>query len=306
MDKQTVNELGLSRHVKPEISQVYGVCGPVAVVGSIEIKVDDTVTKWTRVRLLDGNEQTLLLVRQFLKHFGRVIFDWEDRTITLGRARAEIQETAVGGDPISRAQSVKVISSGEKPYPTSKNANLTTGQQAKLSELIEEFGALFSDKPGRAPGYEHAINTGSAAPARSRPHRIPPRWENEINTQLDEMLEQKLCRPSISPWASNVVLVTKKDGRQSFAIDYRQLNSVTKKDAYGIPQVQTILDKLHVYQYFTVIDISVWCVPVREVDVEKTAFNTPRGLFEMTVLPFGLGERSRGRTLRTETDTPNS
>lgn len=112
---------------------------------------------------------------------------------------------------------------------------------------------------------------GSAAPARSRPHRIPPRWEDEINAQLDEMLEEKLCRPSISPWASNVVLVTKR-GR------------------IGIPQVQTILDKLHGYQYFTVIDISAtyWCVPVREVDVEKTAFNTPRGLFEMAVMPFGL------------------
>ena len=48
--------------------------------------------------------------------------------ITLGRARAEIQETAVEGDPISRAQSVKVVSSGEKPHPTSKNANRSTGQ----------------------------------------------------------------------------------------------------------------------------------------------------------------------------------
>ena len=51
-----------------------------------------------------------------------------------------------------------------------------------------------------------------------------------------------------------------------------------------------MLDKLHGYQYFTVIGISAayWCVPVREEDVEKTAFNTPRGLFEMTVMPFGL------------------
>ena len=38
------------------------------------------------------------------------------------------------------------------------------------------------------------------------------------------------------------------------------------------------------------IDIAAayWAVPVREVDIEKTAFNTPRGLFEMTVMSFGL------------------
>ena len=104
------------------------------------------------------------------------------------------------------------------------------------------------------------------------------------------MLEQGLCQASISPWASNVVLVMKKDGRQRFAIDYRRLNSVTKKDAYGTPQIQAILDRLHGFSYFSVIDISAayWGVPVREEDVEKTAFNTPRGLFEMKVMPFGL------------------
>ena len=65
---------------------------------------------------------------------------------------------------------------------------------------------------------------------------------------------------------------------------------MTKKDAYSVPQIQSILDKLHGYSFFSVIDISsaYWCVPVRECDVEKTAFNTPRGLYEMTVMPFGL------------------
>ena len=134
------------------------------------------------------------------------------------------------------------------------------------------------------------IDTGNAAPVRSRAARIPPRWEEEINRQLDEMLEQGLCQASNSPWASNVVLVMKKYGRQRFAIDYRRLNSVTKKDAYGTPQIQAILDRLHGFSYFSVIDISAayWGVPVREEDVEKTAFNTPRGLFEMKVMPFGL------------------
>ena len=99
-----------------------------------------------------------------------------------------------------------------------------------------------------------------------------------------------MCRPSNSPWASNVVLVSKKDGKQRFAIDYRKLNEVTRKDAYSIPRIQTILDKLHGNRFFSVIDISsaYWSVPVREADIEKTAFNTPRGLYEMTVMPFGL------------------
>ena len=134
------------------------------------------------------------------------------------------------------------------------------------------------------------INTEDAPPIKNRPHPLPPRWEEEINRKLDELLEQKLCRPSNSPWASNVVLVSKKDGRQRFTIDYRKLKQVTKTDAYSIPQIQSILDKLYGYQFFSVIDITsaYWCVPVRESDIGKTAFNTPRGLYEMKVVPFGL------------------
>ena len=53
--------------------------------------------QWTRVHVLDGKEHTLLLGRQFLRHFGRVIFEWEDGTITLGNARAEIQDSSRWG-----------------------------------------------------------------------------------------------------------------------------------------------------------------------------------------------------------------
>ena len=85
-----------------------------------------------------------------------------------------------------------------------------------------------------------------------------------------------------------MVLVTKKDGTICFALDYYGVNGVTKKDSYGIAQVQAILDRLHSFRYFSVINISAayWCVPMRDKDVEKTAFITPRGLYEMTVMPF--------------------
>ena len=123
---------------------------------------------------------------------------------------------------------------------------------------------------------------------KNRPRRLQPRWEEKIGRQLDELLNQGLCRPSNSPWSSNVVLVSKKDGKQRFAIDYRKLNEVTK-------MMHTVSRKssqssISGYRYFCVIDISsaYWCVPVRDSDMEKTAFNTPRGLYEMTVMPFGL------------------
>ena len=170
------------------------------------------------------------------------------------------------------------------------NTQLSQAEQVELKELVDEYQDLFNKGPGRIDKCEHSIDTGSARPIKMRPNRLAPQAEDEINTQLNEMIARNICQPSKSPWASNVILVTKKDGRKRFAIDYRRLNDVTKKDACSIPNVACILDKLHGCRYFSVIDITAayWCVPVEAEDIEKTAFNTPRGLYEMLVMPFGL------------------
>ena len=58
------------------------------------------------------------------------------------------------------------------------------------------------------------------------------------------MLQNDIIQPSSSPWASPVVLVQKQDGGQRLCIDYRKLNSVTKKDTYPIPRIDDIQDTL--------------------------------------------------------------
>ena len=168
----------------------------------------------------------------------------------MGKARIEILERATGGDSLARACSVWQVDSFNDDHLHCTETDLTNEQQPRFMELLKEFEALFSDNPGRTTMCEHSIDTGDATPRKSRPRRLPPQWEEEVNSQLDELLNQKLCRPSKSPWASNVVLVTKKDGTIRFAIDYRGLNGVTKKDAYGIPQVQAILDNYTVFGTF--------------------------------------------------------
>ena len=104
------------------------------------------------------------------------------------------------------------------------------------------------------------------------------------------MLDNKLIRESSSPWTSPVVLVNKKNEKKRFCVDYRKLNSVTKKDQYPLFQIDEMLDSLAGATYFSTLDLmsGYWQVMVHPDDREKTAFITRFGTYEFNVMPFGL------------------
>ena len=108
---------------------------------------------------------------------------------------------------------------------------------------------------------------------------------------MKEMLRDGVIRPSISPWASPVVMVKKKDRSMRFCVDFRKVNDVTIKDAHPLPRIDDTLESLHGAKFFSILDLKsgYWQLPIREQDKEKTAFRTCSGqLYEFNQLPFGL------------------
>ena len=101
------------------------------------------------------------------------------------------------------------------------------------------------------------------------------------------MLENDVIVPYYSPWASPILLVAKKD---SFCIDYRKLNAITKMDVYPLPGIDDSLDLLAGNRYFSALDLAsrYWQVRMSKESQEKTAFVTSSGPYEFTVMPFGL------------------
>jgi len=73
-------------------------------------------------------------------------------------------------------------------------------------------------------------------------------------------------------------------------VDYRKLNSATVKDSYPLPRIDDSIDALSGSCWFSTLDLAsgYWQVEVEERDRPKTAFTTGSGLYQFTVMPFGL------------------
>ena len=112
---------------------------------------------------------------------------------------------------------------------------------------------------------------------------------------LDEFLEENLCtrriRPSKSPMALPFFFGKKLDGLGLRSIqDYRKLNKSTIKNQYPLPLIGELVDKLKGSRVFTKLDVQ-WGynnVRIKEGDKWKVVFRTNQGLFEPTVMFFGL------------------
>ena len=85
-------------------------------------------------------------------------------------------------------------------------------------------------------------------------------------------------------------MVQKKDCSHRFCVDYRQLNVVTKADAFPLPQINDLLDQLGGAKYFSTLDLAsgFWQIRMEPESRGKTAFAMPQGLYEFLVMPFGL------------------
>ena len=79
------------------------------------------------------------------------------------------------------------------------------------------------------PLFKHDIDTGSFRPVKQSPRRPPFSAVTAEDDILTEMLTTGVVEPSTSPWASPVCMVRKQDGTFRFCVDYRRLNSLTKR-----------------------------------------------------------------------------
>ena len=138
---------------------------------------------------------------------------------------------------------------------------------------------------------KHVIELLDTEPFKERFYRIAPPLVEEVWEHLQEMLDRGAICPSQSPWCNAVVLVRKKDGGLRFCIDFRRLNSWTKKDAYPLPQMQETMESMVGARFFSTMDLKsgFWQVKMAKDSQQYTAFMVESmGVYEFLRMPYRL------------------
>jgi hypothetical protein len=160
--------------------------------------------------------------------------------------------------------------------------------------VVCEYPDVFPDDlPGMPPERDIEFITDllpGTAPIAKRPYRMSVGELEELKKQLKELLGKGYIRSSSSPWGAQVIFVEKKDGTQRMCVDYRALNEVTIKNKYPLPRIEDLFDQLKGAKVFSKIDLRLGYhqLRIRPSDIAKTAFTTRYGLYEYTVMSFGL------------------
>lgn len=170
-------------------------------------------------------------------------------------------------------------------------SHLSAEEENKLNNLIQLELTKFENLPQTSSAGIHVIKMKTDTPFRQRYYPRNPCMKEVINVQIDELLSSGQIEKSDSPYSSPLVLVRKKDGSWRMCVDFRQLNEKSEQDAYPMPHIQPILNRLRTSKYISTIDLKngYWQIPIREDCRKFTAFAVPgRGLFQWKVMPFGL------------------
>lgn len=127
-----------------------------------------------------------------------------------------------------------------------------TNPETALRAFIDAELSKFQAVSGRTSILDHTNRLKPPTPIKQRYYPRNPAVEAIINAEVDRILQDDVIEPPNSPWSSPVDLVKKPKEEYRFCVDFRKLNGVCEKDAYPLPQINSILDILRDARYISI------------------------------------------------------
>ncbi|GFW02872.1 retrovirus-related Pol polyprotein from transposon 412 [Trichonephila clavipes] len=164
--------------------------------------------------------------------------------------------------------------------------NVSQHNRAEVEQLL----STYTPKKTKTVNIELDIALTDDERIFHKPRRLPFAERDIVDAQVDEWVKNGIVEPSSSSYASQVVVVKKKDGKSRVCIDYRRLNRKLIKDNHPLPLIDDILDCLQNVKIFTTLDLKNGFshVAVNERSSKFTSFVTHNGQYQFRRMPFGL------------------
>jgi hypothetical protein len=159
--------------------------------------------------------------------------------------------------------------------------------------VMKEYPDVFPEElPGMPPDRDVKFIIDllpGTGPIAKSPYKMDIEESKELKKQLKER-DKGFIQQSSSSWGAPVLFVEKKDSSKRLVVDYCSLNEVTIKNKYPLPNINDLFDQLKGATVFSRIDLrsGYFQLKIREQDIPKLAFTTRYGLYEYTVMSFGL------------------
>lgn len=172
----------------------------------------------------------------------------------------------------------------------------TATQRVLLQRSVENYTDQMKACEGKLPPdrgeFNHRIELkdSTVEPVKRRAMALGPTPARAMKVQLDELLKAGRIRRSKSPWGAPAFMVSKDNGLDMrMVVNYQALNELTVKNATSLPHIKELMARLAKARVFTKLDLKSGYnqVLMQPSDIEKTAFTTPFGHYEWTVMPFG-------------------
>jgi hypothetical protein len=200
-------------------------------------------------------------------------------------------------------------------FPVVISSILNMDQEGKLVELLRKhktaIGWTIADIKGISPLIcTHRINFEDEVKASRQPQcRLNPNMREVVKTEVLKLLDASIIYPiSDSKWVSPTQVVPKKSGVTvvkneheelvptklvtgwRMCIDYRKLNTATRKDHFPLPFIDQVLERVAGHSFYCFLDgySGYYQIEIDLEDQDKTAFTCPFGTYAFRRMPFGL------------------
>jgi hypothetical protein len=218
--------------------------------------------------------------------------DWLSKhKVVIDYAKKSVKLTTLDGKELEFVIEPVVIANGVANHMKVNQLDASHGLELLV---VNEFPDVFPEElldmlPDRDIKFVIELKPGTALIYKTPLRMIIPELV-ELKEHIKELLEKGFIRPSPFPWGTPMIFVLKKDGTQRLCVDYHALNELTIKNKYPLPRIDDMFDQLCGVCVFSKMDLrsGYHQLKVRECDMLKTAFISIYGLYEFTVMSFGL------------------